>query len=102
MMLAQQALGEASAMQERVCELSEMSSRSEWSQLLEHSRWLSDEYPQHRALRRMQLEALLELGHYADAEALCEQQLQVIPSPRPQPKAPAQSLEAEPGRDAEA
>ena len=50
-----------------------------WLQVSEHARWLAEDYPQHRALRKLQLEALLALGRYADADLLCDQQLQVTP-----------------------
>ena len=77
--LAAQALAEACAMRERVEEISEMANACDWRATLEHTRWLAAEYPQHRALRAMQLDALMHLSRLQEAAKLCEEQLHVSP-----------------------
>ena len=73
-----QALAEASSMRERVVEVEAMAHKSDWASVAEHASWLRQEYPEHSALRKLQLAALFELERFSDADALTEEQLQVI------------------------
>jgi hypothetical protein len=77
--MATQALAEARAMRDRVDEIGVMAQRGDWLQVLEHARWLATDYPQHRALRALHLDALIGLCRLEEAHALCEEQLHVTP-----------------------
>ena len=66
-------------MRERVDEIELMARRGEWAQVLEHSAWLMQEYPLHRALRKLRLAALASLSRLDAAVELCEQMLQRTP-----------------------
>ena len=77
--LASQAHAEAVAMRSRVVEIEQMAQRADWSATREHAAWLAAEYPQHRAVRALQLDALLALRRFSDADALLEEQLHATP-----------------------
>ena len=77
--LCGQALAEATTMCERVGELEQMARHGEWESVVEHARWLADDYPQHRALRSLQLDGFVHLGRLSEADHLLETQSLATP-----------------------
>ena len=79
--LASQARADAETLTRRVREICDAmgSPRWDYSEAVEQSAWLMREYPLHRQLRGIRLDALVQLGRFGEASALCEELLDLQP-----------------------